>query len=222
MSRQYVVIGLGRVGGAMIETLLSLGHDVLGIDSEERLVQDLADECPEADLVTADATDQSVLKNLDVAQFDGAVVLIGENIEASILAVANLKEVGVSHIAARASSALHARILSQIGADRVIEIEREMGRELAYVISSSRIREYVNLGEDEALIEAEIPEDWAGKSLADLDLSRKRGLSVVAVKPEGGPGRVPSGDTVLRKGDLVVVGGSKQDLNRSSLLGRER
>lgn len=222
MSRQYVVIGLGRVGGSMIETLISLGHTVLGIDLVESLVQDLADRLPEADLVTADATDESVLGNLDVGQFDGAVVLIGESLEASILTTANLKEIGVPNIVARASSELHARILKQVGADRVIEVEREMGRELAYVISSSRVKEYVDLGEDEALIEAEVPEDWVGKSLADLDLSRSRGLSVVAVKPKGGPGTVPSGDTVLREGDLIVVGGNKKDLDRSSLLGPER
>ncbi len=218
MSRQFVIIGLGRLGTAMIDTLVSLGHDVLGIDLDEDLVQDLAGDYPNAHLVAADATDESVLRDLNVANFDGAAVVIGEAMEAGILATANLKELGVPFVAARATSGLHGRVLKKIGADRIIEPEKEMGAQVARTIASPVVLDYVDLGEDEALIESEVPEEWVGKSLAELALSRKSGLTVLAVKPKGQAGTIPKSDTVLNEGDVIVVGGSKKNLDRSKLL----
>ena len=218
MSRQFVIIGLGRLGSAMIGTLQSLGHEVLGIDTDEDLVQDLSAEFPDAHLVAADATDESVLRDLNVAQFDAAAVVIGENMEAGILATANVKELGVPFVVARAMSKLHARVLERIGADRIIEPERDMGAQVARTMASPAVMDYVDLGGDEALIEAEVPEEWVGKSLAELHLSRDSGLTVLAVKPKGKSGTIPSGDTELHEGDVLVVGGTKKDLDRSKLL----
>jgi trk system potassium uptake protein len=223
MSRQFVIIGLGRLGTAMMSTLQSLGHEVLGIDSDEDLVQDLSGDFPNAHLVAADATDESVLRDLNVGQFDGAAVVIGENTEANILATANLKEIGVPFVVSRAVSKLHRRVLERIGADRVIEPERDMGAQVARTMASPAVIDYVDLGGDEALIEAEVPPEWAGRSLADLALSRKSGLTVLAVKPKGKAGTIPSGNTVLGEEDVIVVGGTKKDLDRSALLhSRER
>jgi trk/ktr system potassium uptake protein len=218
MSRQFVVIGLGRLGSAMIGTLTSLGYDVLGIDTDEVLVQELSAEFPGAHLVAADATEESVLHDLNVGQFDAAAVVIGENMEAGILATANLKEMGVPFVVARAMSKLHARVLKRIGADRIIEPEKDMGAQLARTMASPGVMDYVDLGGDEALIESEIPEEWVGKSLADLHLSRQSGLTVLAIKPKGKAGSIPSGETVLREGDVIVVGGVKENLDRSKLL----
>jgi trk system potassium uptake protein TrkA len=218
MSRQFVVIGLGRLGSAMISTLTSLGHDVLGIDADEEVVQDLAAEFPDAHLVAADATEESVLQDLNVGQFDGAAVVIGEDIEAGILATANLKEMGVPFVVARAISKLHARVLERVGADRIIEPEKDMGAQVARTMASPAVIDYVDLGGDEALIEAEVPEEWVGKSLADLHLSRQSGLTILAVKPKGKAGTIPSADTVLGEGDVIVVGGTKENLDRSKLL----
>ena len=218
MSRQFVVIGLGRLGSAMTATLTSLGHEVLGIDNDEELVQELSAEIPDAHLVAADATDESVLRDLNVGQFDGAAVVIGENMEAGILATANLKEIGVPFVVSRATSKLHARVLERIGADRIIEPEKDMGAQVARTMASPGVMDYVDLGEDEALIESEVPDEWVGKSLADLRLSRRSGLTVLALKPKGGAGTIPSGDTVLGEGDVLVVGGTKENLDRSKLL----
>ena len=98
MRRHFVIIGLGRLGSAMIATLVSLDQEVLGIDSDERIVQDLSQRFPDAHFVAADATDQSILRDLNVAHFEAAAVVIGENMEASILATANLKEIGVPFV----------------------------------------------------------------------------------------------------------------------------
>ena len=218
MSRQFVIIGLGRLGSAMLDTLLSLDHEVLGIDFDADLVQDLSGEYPQAHLVTADATEESVLRDLNVGQFDGAAVVIGENMEAGILATANLKELGVPFVVSRAISKLHGRVLEMIGADRIIEPERDMGAQVARTMASPAVMDYVDLGENEALIEAEVPKEWVGKTLAHLHLSRESGLTVLALKPKGKSGTIPSGDTVLNEGDVIVVGGNKEALDRSPLV----
>ena len=148
MSRQFVIVGLGRLGSSMLDTLLSLDHEVLGIDFDEDLVQDLASEYPQAHLVAGDATEDSVLRDLNVANFDGAAVVIGEDMEASILATANLKELGVPFVVTRAISKLHGRVLKKVGADRIIEPERDMGAQVARTMSSPAVIDYVSLGEE--------------------------------------------------------------------------
>ncbi len=218
MSRQFVIIGLGRLGTAMISTLESLGYDVMGMDLDEELIQDLARDFPNAHLVAADATDEDVLRDLNVGQFDAAAVVIGESMEAGILATANLKELGVPFVVTRAISSLHARVLERIGADRIIEPERDMGEQLARTMASPVVLDYVDLGGDEALIEAEVPAEWVDKTLGELQLSRKSGLTVLALIPKGSPGTIPTGDSTLREGDVIVVAGNKKDLDRSQLV----
>ena len=220
MSHQFLVVGFGRLGIAMVNTLDSLGHEVLAVDAKEDLIQDLADDLPNVHLVAADATDEDVLRGLNVDHFDAAAVVIGENhVEAGILTTANLKELGVPMIVARASTKLHAKVLERVGAHRVIQPEREMGEQVARVLASPAVLDYVDLGEDEALIEAHVPQEWAGKSLAELSLARNLGLTIVAHKPQGGAGSLPTGDTILKEGDLIVVGGSKKTLDASPLSG---
>jgi trk system potassium uptake protein len=219
MSRQFVVVGLGRLGISMVGTLDSLGHEVLAIDKSEDVIQSLADDLPNVHLVAADATDEDAIRGLNVDGFDAAAVMIGENhVEAGILATATLKEVGVPRIVARATGGIHARVLERVGADRVIQPEREIGEQLARTMASPVLLDYVDLGEDEALIEAQVPRAWLDKSLSELDLSQKMGLTVLALKPQDGPGSLPHGDTILRGGDVLVVGGSRKALDRSPLV----
>jgi trk system potassium uptake protein len=213
MRQQFVIIGLGHLGIAMAETLVSLGHEVLAIDIDRQRIQDLADDLPDVHLVAADATDEDVLRDLDVGEFDQAAVVVGENVEASVLATANLIELGVPTVVARASTKLHARVLQKIGAHRVIEPEKEMGAQLARTMTAPIVMDYVNLGDDEALIEARVPGEWAGKSLAELDLYRKSGVTILALKSKGTAGTIPRGDTVLNEGDVIVVGGPKDKLD---------
>jgi trk system potassium uptake protein len=219
MSRQFVVVGLGRLGISMVTTLGSLGHEVLGIDLKQDVIQEIADDLPNVHLVAADATDEDAMQGLNLDGFDGAAVMIGEDhVESGILATATLKEVGVPKIVARATGGIHARVLQRVGADRVIQPEQEIGEQLARTMASPVLLDYVDFGEDEALIEARVPEEWLDKSLADLALSHDKGLTIVALKPKGGPGTLPHGDTVLREGDVLVVGGSRAALDRSPLV----
>jgi trk system potassium uptake protein len=219
MNEQFVVVGLGRLGISMVATLDSLGHEVLAIDKSESVIQSLADDLPNVHLVATDATDEDTVRGLNVEGFDAAAVMIGENhIEASILATATLKEVGVPRIVARATGGIHARVLEKVGADRVIQPEREIGEQLARTMASPVLLDYVDLGEDEALIEAQVPSAWLHKSLSELNLSQKMGLTVLALKPKGGPGTLPHRDSVLHDGDVLVVGGTRKDLDSSPLV----
>jgi trk system potassium uptake protein len=219
MNKQFVVVGLGRLGISMVATLDSLGHEVLAIDKSESMIQSLADDLPNVHLVATDATDEDAMRGLNVEGFDATALMIGENhIEASILATATLKEVGVPRIVARATGGIHARVLERVGADRVIQTEREIGEQLARTMASPVLLDYVDLGEDEALIEAQVPRAWLHKSLSELNLSQKMGLTVLALKPKGGPGTLPYGDSVLHDGDVLVVGGTRKDLDSSPLV----
>ena len=219
MNRQFVVVGLGRLGISMVATLDALDHEVLGIDKREAVVQEVADDLPNVNLVAADATDEGAMRGLNVDSFDAAAVMIGEDhVEAGILATATLKEVGLPKIVARATGRIHARVLERVGADRVIQPELEIGEQLARAMASPDLLDYVDFGEDEALIEARVPPEWLDKSLAELALSHEKGLTIVALKPKGGPGILPHGDTVLQAGDVLVVGGSKEALDRSPLV----
>ena len=219
MNEQFVVVGLGRLGISMVATLDSLGHEVLAIDKSESVIQSLADDLPNVHLVATDTTDEDAVRGLNVEGFDAAAVMIGENhIEASILATATLKEVGVPRIVARATGGIHARVLEKVGADRVIQPEREIGEQLARTMASPVLLDYVDLGEDEALIEAQVPRAWLCKSLSELYLSQKMGLTVLALKPKGGPGTLPHRDSVLHDGDVLVVGGTRKDLDSSPLV----
>lgn len=205
---------MGRVGASLVRTLDSLGHDVLGIDCDGDRIQDLSDELPGASLVAADATEDSVLRDLGLEQFDGAAVVIGESIQGSVLVTLILKDLGVPMIFSRANNDLHGRVLERVGADHVIQPEKEFGEFLARQMSLPGIQDYLELGEDEALIEIEAPQSWIGKSLADLQLHRKKDLTVLAIKGREKGGTLPKPETPLQEGDILVVGGPKKELDK--------
>lgn len=214
MSKQFAVIGMGRVGASLMRTLESLGHDVLGIDCDEERIEELATELPGANVVTADATEPTVLRDLGLEQFDGAAVVIGESIQGSVLVTLILKDLGVPMVFSRANNELHAKVLDRVGADHVIQPEKEFGEFLARQMSLPGIQDYLELGHDEALIEIEVPDGWVGKSLADLQLHRKKDLTVLAIKGREKGGTLPQPKTPLQEGDILVIGGPKKQLDK--------
>jgi trk system potassium uptake protein len=214
VSKQFAVIGMGLVGTSLIRTLDSLGHDVLGIDRSEDLIQDFSDELPNVHLVAADATERTVLRDLGLEEFDGAAVTIGEgNVEANVLVTLILKDLGVPLIFSRANDPLHAKVLERVGADHVVQPEKEFGEFLARQMALPGIQDYLELGQDEALIEMEVPDEWVGKSLKDLQLHRKKDLTVLAIKSKGEGGTLPQPETPLEEGTVLVLGGPKKELD---------
>ena len=206
---------MGLVGTSLIRTLDSLGHEVLGVDRNEDLIQDFSDELPNVHLVAADATERTVLRDLGLEEFDGAAVTIGEgNVEANVLVTLILKDLGVPLIFSRANGSLHAKVLERVGADHVVQPEKEFGEFLARQMALPGIQDYLELGEDEALIEIDVPNEWVGKTLKDLQLHRKKDLTVLAIKNKGQEGALPQPDTPLEEGTVLVVGGPKKELDK--------
>ena len=206
---------MGLVGTSLIRTLDSLGHEVLGVDRNEDLIQDSSDELPNVHLVAADATERTVLRDLGLEEFDGAAVTIGEgNVEANVLVTLILKDLGVPMIFSRANDSLHAKVLERVGADHVVQPEKEFGEFLARQMALPGIQDYLDLGEDEALIELEVPSEWVGKALNDLQLHRKKDLTVLAIKNKGQGGALLQPSTPLEEGTVLVVGGPKKELDK--------
>lgn len=211
--RQFGVIGLGRFGSAMAATLSELGHEVIGIDGDEERVRRLADTITHA--VQLDATDEQALRAAGIRDVDVAVVSIGENIESSLLVVMLVKEIGVKSIVAKAVTPLHGRILERLGVSRVIFPERDMAIRVAHSLVLPNVIDYVELSRDFSIVEVPAPESFVGRTLKQLELRPRLGLTLVAIK-RGSGDRVtttvaPGADEVIRRGDvLALLGGGER------------
>ncbi|MFZ5352103.1 MAG: potassium channel family protein [Bacillota bacterium] len=213
--KQFVVIGIGRFGGALARRLYELGHEVLAIDSDEEIIQRISESVTHA--VTADATDESVLKSLGVRNFDVGVVSIGGDIQSSIFVTVMLKEIGVKYVVAKAQNDVHAKVLYKLGADRVVFPERDMGERVAHNLISTNILEFIELSPEYSIIEIVAPHNWVGKDLRDLNLRARYGVNVVAIKNSKDADAMnvsPKADDPINNGDILVVIGSNDDLRR--------
>ena len=206
-DEQTIVIGLGRFGRALASTLTRLGHEVLGVDASPKVVQACAMDMTH--VVQADATDVEALRQVGAADFGRAAVAIGTDIQASILATYALVDLGVPRIWAKAVTAEHGAILERVGAHRVVFPELEMGERVAHTMVGRTI-DYVELDEDFVLIETTAPRDIVGETLKDAGLRRRYEVTVVAVKPPGGPFTYATPETVVHPGDLMVVAGRRE------------
>jgi trk system potassium uptake protein TrkA len=204
---QTLVIGLGRFGRTLATTLVRLGNEVLGVDASPRVVQACALDLTH--VVQADATDVEALRQLGAADFGRAVVAIGTEIQASILATYALVDLGVPRIWAKAVTAEHGAILTRVGAHRVVFPEMQMGERVAHTMVGRTI-DYVELDEDFVLIETTVPRDISGATLKDAALRKRYEVTVVAIKPPGGQFTYATPETVVNPGDLMVVAGRRE------------
>ena len=201
--RSYVVIGLGRFGSETAISLTALGCDVLAMDVHSEIVQQVAQDVTHA--VVADAQDKEVLKALGVKDFDCAIVAIGDDLAASVLATMNLKELGVPYIVCKAHDETHRRVLEKLGADRVVIPEKENAARLAKSLSSPNVLDYIELSEDYGIVEVPAPGVWQGKSLKELNVRAKLGVNILAVRRNGEFIVSPAADFQFRTGDVVVM-----------------
>jgi trk system potassium uptake protein TrkA len=177
-EKEFLVIGLGRFGGGLAETLVELGHEVLGVDSEPKLVQSYSGRLTH--VVEADSTDIEALRQLGAADFGTAVVAIGTEIEASILTTAALTDLKIPRVVAKAISAPHGKILERVGADRVVFPEHDMGVRVGHSLAGKMI-DYFQLDPGFALVETTAPKEIVGKTLANAEVRRRYGITVVCV-----------------------------------------
>lgn len=200
-----VVIGLGRFGGAVAQSLTELGHEVLGIDEDAAIVQAWADRLTH--VVQADSTDGATLTRLGVQDFPRAVVAIGTDIEASVLTVLALTELGMPDIWAKALSAKHGRILERTGAHHVIYPEADMGRRVAHLVAS-KMMDFMELDDGFAICKTRVPAEAAGRTLAECGLRRRYGITVVGVKRPGTGFTHATPETVVEAGDTLIISGT--------------
>jgi trk system potassium uptake protein TrkA len=215
-SSEFIVIGLGRFGGGVANTLVELGHDVLGVDLNAKNVQAHRDVLTH--VVEADSTDLETMRQLGAADFGTAVVAIGTDVEASILTTAVLVDLEVRRIVAKAVSEAHGKILERVGADRVVHPERDTGVRVGHSLTGSMI-DFIQLDPGFALVETTAPKDLIGRSLAEAHVRQRYGITVVCIKPAGGTFTYATPETVVSAGDILVVAGETHRAEAFGALG---
>jgi trk system potassium uptake protein TrkA len=216
--KQFGVIGLGRFGSAMAMTLTELGHDVIGVDGDESRVQQLADVITHA--LQIDATDEKALRAAGIQDVDVAVVSIGENIESSLLVVMQLRDLGIATIVAKAVTPLHGRILEKLGVSRVIFPEREMAVRIAHGLVMPNVIDYIELSRDFSIVEVPAPDAFVGRTLKQLELRPRLGLTLIAIKRRSDDSAAvvtniaPAADETIRSGDVLALLGSNERLTK--------
>lgn len=224
-KKQFAVIGLGRLGSAMASTLAELGHDVIGVDANEEHVRQMADVITQA--VELDATDERALRAAGIQDVDVAVVSIGENIESSLLVVMQLKELGIETIVAKAVTPLHGRILERLGVSRVIFPERDMAIRVAHSLVMTDVIDYIELSRDFSIVEVPAPPQFVGRTLKELELRPRLGLTLIAIKrrPEEGGHEVttvsPGANERIGQSDVLVLLGDNARMAKLGELLRE-
>ena len=208
----YAVIGLGRFGYSIAQELMAAGCEVLAIDLDEELVQRIADSVTEA--VVADARDEQVLHSLGIRNYDCGIVAIGSDVAASILITMLLKEAGIAKVVCKASDEIHKKALLKVGADRVVIPEKEMAGRVARGLANPNVMDYIELSGQFAIVERSAPESWIGKSLKDLNVRNKYGLSIIAFRRGRDMIVSPRPDEPIARGDVLIVLGREDDLAR--------
>jgi trk/ktr system potassium uptake protein len=206
-AREFIVIGLGRFGGGLATTLVGMGHEVLGVDADPKLVQQFSGTLTH--VVEADSTDEQAMRQLGAGEFESAIVAIGTDIEASILTTSVLADLGVARIVAKAVTEPHGRILERVGAHRVVFPERDMGIRVGHSLAGS-ILDYFELDPGFAIVETSAPKELVGKSLAAAEVRKRYGITVVCIKPEGSSFTYATPETVVNEGDILVVAAEKR------------
>jgi trk system potassium uptake protein TrkA len=215
-ARSIVVIGLGRFGTSLALELLREGREVLGVDADERIVQNLSDRL--TDVVQADTTDEAALRELGIQDFDSAVVAIGSDLESSILTASLLLKLEVPQVWAKATSEAHGRILQQLGVHHVIFPEMDMGKRVAHMVSGDSL-DYIELDKEYVMVKTEAPELFNGKTLAELKFRSKHGVTVVATKKSDGSYQPSFPETLIETGDLMIVAGSTEKVDEFCRMG---
>ena len=210
-TESILVVGLGRFGGQVAASLVRLGHEVLAIDEDEQVVQRWSDRLTY--VVQADSTDEEALQQLGVSDLRRAIVGIGTDIEASVLTVLALDDIGVREIWAKAITAKHGKILSAVGADHVIYPEAAMGERVAHLIASQML-DFIEFDDGYAIAKVQAPTEAIGRSLGDSKLRSKYGITVVGVKMTGSDFTYARPETVVYGGALLIVAGKTPDVER--------
>ena len=201
--KSYVVIGLGRFGTELATRLYARGEEVMVIDTNDQLIDKIADKVTRA--VAADARDLDVLTKLGVENFEHAVVAVGSDLASSALITMNLKSLNVPYILCKAHDDTYREILERLGADKVIIPEREVADKLALGMTQAGVMEYIELSQEFGIVEMEPIAEWVGKTIRELELRTRYGVNVIAVRGEGDAIKIPPDIDTPSPEDVVMV-----------------
>lgn len=224
MANEFVIIGLGTFGMSVAKTLAQHGKQVVAIDSDEKLVNEISDLVTEA--IVLDATDEKALSSLGIQDVDYAIVGVGD-IQDSILITLLLKDMGIQNIVAKGSNQQHKKVLEKIGASKIILPEVEVGESVALSLISSKIFDHIEMSDKYSIIEIQPMNKWIGKTIKDLDIRNKFGVSIIGIKrefaqiDEKGQTKIindlmiiPPADTEILKKDTLIVIGDKSAIEK--------
>jgi trk system potassium uptake protein len=213
-NRQFAVIGLGRFGRAVCGTLHQLGYEVLGIDADEKRVDQLLIDKIVSHAMQLDSTEPAALREAGIFEFDTAIVAIGNYLDASVITTLNLKEAGVKHVVAKASSEVHVKLLKKVGADYVVFPEHDAGCNLARSLTKPSILDRFELDPENSIVELIVPEEFQGKTISELQLRNRYGLNLLAVSYDGKFQINPDPNNRFQKGSAMVVIGTNKNIDR--------
>ena len=213
-ERQYIVVGLGRFGRAIAETLCQDGAEVLGVDSRMDLVEEMRDVLTH--VVQMNAMDRDALEALGIKDFDIAFVTMGSDIRASGTIVLLLKELGAKRVVAKAHDEFHGRMLEKLGADEVLFPERDMGRRVAHNLATGNVIDFLDLSSEYSMAEIRPRPEWVGRTLGELSMRAKLGINVVAIRNGDALNAMPQPETALRQDDVMLVVTREETLKRLS------
>lgn len=202
-KKQYLVIGLGRFGSALAITLQKQGMEVIALDLNMENVE--AHRSLLSEVMCADAMDPGVLRQIGAGNFEVAIVTIGEDIKASGTITMLLKDMGVKNVIVKAFDEFHGRMLTKLGADKVVFPERDMGQRIAHNLVSEKIMDFIELSPDYSMMEMRPRPEWVGKPLKELNLRTRHRINVVAVRSGENVNAMPDMNTVLGAGDVMLV-----------------
>ena len=215
MKKQVAVMGLGRFGYSVASSLYNLGHDVLAMDKDEGRAQSIMGQATHS--LTGDSTNEAILRELGIQDYDAAIVAIGSDIVASVLTSVLLKTMGVPYVVARAHDELHGNTLDRIGVDKVVYAESEMGVRLAHGLFNPNVQEYLELMPNFGISKLKIPGHFVNMSLKELGFSSPRdkyGMAVLALTRGKNVTLNPDTDDRLQKDDWLVLAGRDEFLDR--------
>lgn len=211
-KKTYAVFGLGRYGTAVAKELVDNGMEVIAVDTEQHIVNDAAAYLPVCKC--ADVTDAEVIDRLGIGDIDTVIVCMAGNLEASVMAVTLCKEAGVKTVIAKCANEMHQKILLRIGADKVVFPENESGIRLAKNLLSSGFIDMLSLSKDVAIVEIDVKDEWAGKNLIELNLRKKYGFNIIAVRTEDAVNVTVDPSAPLTKDMTLVIIANTAKLSR--------
>lgn len=209
-KKSYAVFGLGRYGLAVSKELVANGMDVIAVDADKKIVNDAAAYLPICKC--ADVTDPEVISRLGIESIDVVVICMANNLDASVMAIALCKEVGVKKIVVKCGSEIQQKIFLRVGADEVVFPEKESGIHLAKMLVSFGFVDMMSLSADASIVEIDVTNEWAGKSLVDLSLRKKYGFNVIAIKNGATVNVNFNPETTLNLGEKLIVVANKTKL----------